>query len=191
MPESNIFFIADCHFGDEMIARYESRPYIPAGEIVERFNQVVSPDDKTYFLGDIASSDFVATGRLKETIAQMNGYKVLVLGNHDREISVSPSFWMDIGFDEISTNPVLVDNFFLASHEPLYVTANMPYVNVFGHVHGNPNYKTYSAGGACVCVERHEYAPVSLSKIKSEIAYERDFLICPIKHAELTDGDDD
>lgn len=132
MPESSIFFIADCHFGDEMIARYESRPYTPTSEIVERFNQVVSPDDKTYFLGDIASSSFVAAGRLKETIAQMNGYKVLVLGNHDREISVSPSFWMDIGFDEVSTNPVLVDNFFLASHEPLYITANMPYVNVFG-----------------------------------------------------------
>ncbi len=51
-----IYFIADTHFGDERILRYENRPFHNAQdmdrELARRWNETVAPDDKVYVLGD-------------------------------------------------------------------------------------------------------------------------------------------
>lgn len=50
-------------------------------EIVRRWNEVVMPDDTVYHLGD------VALGKIDDSlprVGELNGYKVLILGNHDR-----------------------------------------------------------------------------------------------------------
>ena len=139
-----IRFVADYHFGDEWVSRYENRiidPYDSA-EFIKRFNNIVKSNDITYFAGDIATKEFIESGTLSVILSAMNGYKILILGNHDREISIDPKFWMEQGFDEVSTNPIVVEDFFIVSHEPMYMSNNMPYVNIFGHVHANDIYKT-------------------------------------------------
>lgn len=50
-------------------------------EIVRRWNEVVSPDDTVYHLGD------VALGRIDDSlprVGELNGYLILEEGNHDR-----------------------------------------------------------------------------------------------------------
>lgn len=75
-----------------------------------------------------------------------------MLGNHDRHRT--PAQWRSLGFAEAVPWPLVWEGFFLLSHEPLYVNRNMPYANVFGHVHGNPAYRDVSPRSVCVSVER-------------------------------------
>lgn len=44
---------------------------------------------------------------------------------------------------------------------------NMPYANLFGHVHDSPIIKTYSKQHYCVSVERINYMPISFDDIIS------------------------
>ena len=73
-----IYFIADTHFGDERIRRYENRPFDSASamnqELIRRWNETVSPEDTVYVLGD--------WGELSPIL--LHGKKYLVKGNHDR-----------------------------------------------------------------------------------------------------------
>ena len=159
------FFIADSHFGDESIRKYENRPFATAAEMdeamVDRWNSTVSEEDEVYVLGD-----FGADGHEGEILARLNGVKYLVKGNHD---TASNDHYRRQGFTEVYDHPILLDSFWLLSHDPLYVCTNMPYANLFGHVHANPIFKTYSAQHYCVSVERTDYAPISFSKIKQII----------------------
>ena len=70
---------------------------------------------------------------------------------------------------EVYDLPVIYNGFFILSHEPLYVNTNMPYANLFGHVHANPMYKDFSPQHVCVCVERTDYRPISMEEIMHKI----------------------
>lgn len=50
-------------------------------EIIRRWNEVVSPEDTVYHLGDIALGPI---DKSLAKITRLNGYKIAVLGNHDR-----------------------------------------------------------------------------------------------------------
>lgn len=84
MPET--FFIGDTHFGHKGIINFEStKPYRPFSciqehdeELIRRWNHAVGPKDNVWHLGDFCfgKHNIAIAGRL-------NGYKRLVLGNHD------------------------------------------------------------------------------------------------------------
>ena len=152
-----IYFIADTHFGDERIRRYENRPFdnvqIMDRELIRRGNETVSPEDTVYVLGD--------WGNLSPTLLQ--GTKYLIKGNHD---TLTNQAYRDMGFAEVYDMPVLLDEFWILSHEPLYVCENMPYANLFGHVHASPLYRTFSSQHYCVSAERIGYTPVSFQAVK-------------------------
>ena len=153
-----IFFIADTHFGDERILRYENRPFKNAeemnGEIIRRWNSAVTEDDTVYHLGDVGDDSLVKS---------LNGRKFLIKGNHD---TAENERYRRAGFLEVYDLPVILEQFWILSHEPLYVSKNMPYANIFGHVHANPIYKDSSGQSFCASVERISYAPVSFGEIK-------------------------
>lgn len=65
---------------------------------------------------------------------------------------------------------MVLDGFFMLSHEPMYINSYTPYANIFGHVHGNPMYRDKSGHSFCACVERTGYRPVSFDMIKKEMA---------------------
>lgn len=156
-----VYFIADTHFDDENILRYENRPFETVDKmnqaIIDNWNTRITEKDTVYFLGDIGNDSYVA---------QLKGIKYLIKGNHDTREN---AYYRSIGFTEVYDLPVVYDNFWILSHEPLYMNRNMPYANIFGHVHDNPSYKTVSVRSYCVCVERINYTPVSLEQIHSEI----------------------
>ena len=85
---SNIFFIADPHFGHEGVCRFlredgsKLRPWEKAADMdeamVENWNRVVGINDKVYCLGDI-----VMKKEFLPVMARLKGKKNLVRGNHD------------------------------------------------------------------------------------------------------------
>ena len=158
---SNIFFIADTHFGSEAIRLYENRPFADTGEmdreLIARWNRVVSEDDIVYHLGD-----FGADGHEAEILSRLKGVKYLVKGNHD---TGSNEYYRQAGFREVYDLPVILRSFWILSHEPLYVNTNMPYANLFGHIHANPMYKDFSPQHFCACVERTDYTPIAFDRV--------------------------
>ena len=100
---------------------------------------------------------------IKNIINELNGYKILILGNHDRDYPYK--FWKESGFDEVYSYPIIFREWFILSHEPLYINSHMPYFNIFGHVHGNKIYTDCSAQSFCVSVERIDYTPVEYNEI--------------------------
>lgn len=161
----SVFFIADTHFDSEAILRYENRPFADVSEMndamIRRWNDVVSNEDSVYLLGD-----FGADGREEEILCALNGTKYLVKGNHD---TGSNQYYRDAGFQEVYDLPVLYQSFWLLSHEPVYVNENMPYANLFGHVHASPIYRDCSAHHFCVSAERLNFTPVSMAEIMARV----------------------
>lgn len=161
----NVFFIADTHFGDDKILRYENRPFESVEQMDEelalRWNEAVGPEDAVFHLGDFSVHP---PDRDRELLSRLNGEKVLVLGNHDRHRT--PEEWRGLGFAEAVPWPILYKGFFLLSHEPVYVNQNMPYANLYGHVHSSPSYRDFSPQSVCVSAERTEYAPLPFDRVR-------------------------
>ena len=159
------FFIADTHFGDDNIRRYENRPYESVSEMdramIENWNKTVNENDEIYILGD-----FGAEGYEREILSRLNGVKYLIKGNHDTNMN---DFYREVGFKEVYDLPVLYKNFWVLSHDAIYVNRNMPYANLFGHVHNNPIIKDYSSQHFCVSVERISYTPISFEEIVKKV----------------------
>lgn len=150
------FFIADTHFGEDAIRRYENRPFSSVSEMDEALI-----DDAVYVPGD-----FGATGREKEILDRLNGKKYLVTGNHDTE---SNDYYRAAGFQEVYDLPVLYKGFWILSHDAVYVNRNMPYANLFGHMHSNPIIKDYSSQHFCVSSERIHYTPILFEEIARKV----------------------
>ena len=49
---------------------------------------------------------------------------------------------------------------------------NMPYANLFGHIHNSPLFKDYSNHHFCVSAERINYTPISLEEIIEKVISE-------------------
>lgn len=89
-----IFFTSDWHLGWESTLVYDERPFQTPEEqnqdLVKRFNNMVKPEDTTYFLGDMGKPK-----DLLEVLPQLNGKKILIRGNHDKGMQSC----MNLGFD--------------------------------------------------------------------------------------------
>lgn len=159
------YFIADTHFGEDNIRRYEKRPFGSASEmdetIIGNWNRVVNGDDEVYILGD-----FGADGNEQDVLKTLNGTKYLIKGNHDTKAN---EYYRAVGFKEVYDMPVLFKGFWILSHEPVYVNSNMPYANLFGHVHNSPIIKDYSSQHFCVSAERTDYTPILFEDIAKKV----------------------
>lgn len=186
-PKSGVFFCSDLHFNHRNIIKYCNRPWNSGfgedGELIvtdddlsrmnedliKNFNSVAGADSTTWFLGDFCMGPNQKE-KIPELRARLNGKINIVLGNHDRH---SVKFYYDAGFDRVYDRPVVINDFVVLSHAPMeFVKA--PFFNVYGHIHDCASYKTWSADSCCVCVERHEYRPVSMETIMKKTAELRD-----------------
>ena len=80
-----VWFTSDLHLGHVNIIRYSCRPFADVDAmdraLIDGWNEVVTPGDDVWVLGD------VAMGRIDSTLAlaaRLRGRKHLVCGNHDR-----------------------------------------------------------------------------------------------------------
>jgi len=153
--------ISDSHFNHGNIILYENRPFSCKEEMnnymIEKWNSIVAERDKVFHLGDFSFGNKEFT---KELISKLNGDIALILGNHDR--SKTDSWWTEVGIKNVYRYPIIMDEFFILSHEPIYLNKNMPYMNIHGHIHSNnlDNPQYINMG-----VENYDYEPQNLDKI--------------------------
>lgn len=163
-----IYFIGDLHFGDENIIKFDNRPFNTVEEmdkeLIKRWNAAVTVDDDIYINGDIGNIN-------SDTLSQLNGNKYLIMGNHDELL---PYGYIEMGFVNAYDHPIILEDFYIISHEPMYVNNNSPYANIFAHIHNNPMYKGVSTRSFCTsaCRSKVNYSPVSFQYIKNCISVE-------------------
>jgi len=139
-PE-HIFFTSDTHFNHSNIIHFCNRPFRDVEEMNEtiicNWNNVVSPDDIVFHLGD-----FCLGGAAEWTsiLDRLNGHIYLILGNHDLK-NIRQGFISR--FEHVSMQMrIMVDK------QPVYLN-HYPFLcfdggykdvwQLFGHVHTRPN----------------------------------------------------
>jgi calcineurin-like phosphoesterase family protein len=96
-------------------------------------------------------------------VSLLNGKIRLVLGNHDKR--KKPHWYNDLGFDAVYEFPIIIEDWFIVSHEPIkYLTQKMPYVNIHGHTHDEEYANPQRVN---VCWEILDGYPISFDEIKS------------------------
>lgn len=164
------FLIADTHFGHANIIKYENRPFENVEDmdklIIENWNKVVQKNDLVFVLGDVSLYNKDKTIQI---IQELSGQKTLILGNHDK--SRSPTFWRSVGFTEVYKYPIIFKNFYILSHEPIYLNSNMPYMNIHGHIHSKKVVSLEEDKKIQqffnVSVENINYTPINFNFIKN------------------------
>lgn len=153
-----MWFSSDHHFGHKNIIKFSNRPYpnlqLMQECLIGNHNNVVSEQDIWICVGDFA---FLPDSVANDILDQMNGYKVLVIGNHD----INKKKVKRLNFDAIYPSLVLTlwDIEFFVSHYPFeYIEPGV--FNIHGHQHVNHETVT-GLPFFNVNVEFHNYKPVS------------------------------
>lgn len=169
------FFIADTHFFDKRIIYNCNRPFKNVEEmsdiLIENWNKTVKNTDVVWILGDffrfINNEDDPHDNKergFNDIVNNLKGEKNLIIGNHDIK---SLDFYRS-KFNFVSPYPILFNNYFLLSHEPLLLSQTTPYFNLYGHVHNDERFED-TLTSICVSVERINYRPISLEEINDRI----------------------
>lgn len=149
------FFIADTHFRHENVIKYDQRPFNNVQEmenkLIENWNKVVSKDDLIYHLGDFSFCNLVDSSLI---LRELNGYKILIRGNHDRS---TKSCWA-MGWDCVQDYAMVQigSHLVVLTHDPAHVHQWDGFV-LHGHTHKTSTHKKYF----CVSCNLHDYAPVT------------------------------
>lgn len=189
---TNIWFTSDTHFGHANIIEYSHRPFKDPDHmnevLIENWNSVIGEDDTIYHLGDVAMGPWE---KWDGVLSRLNGYKVLVVGNHDRifkgmsarqneRFADQYAGW----FDEVHHN---VENFELFNGEIVNLS-HFPYEAdhmekarhmefrlhdngvpiIHGHTHSEKDVISYSEKGTVqihVGVDSSNYTPVSEQQV--------------------------
>ena len=132
-------------------------------EMIKRWNSVVGKNDIVWNLGDFC---FGGKENAEKIFPQLNGKINLIMGNHDRH---KISWYYDLGFHRVYDRQIIINDFVILSHAPLmFLNNNCPFFNCCGHIHDSSAYQTWTKNSCCVCVERHNYYPVSWKTIKQK-----------------------
>ncbi len=151
--EDNVFITSDLHFYHKNIIKYcpkfrenfhtleEMNEYIlkqfdelPAGSIVINNGDLYLNSSKKF--DDI----IYLVDRMKANDKQL----WLIMGNHDREMAAymkdapsddSREVLLALGFDKVYDYPILIEDKYLLSHEPVYMHPNSNIINIYGHTH--------------------------------------------------------
>jgi len=159
---SKTFVYADPHFSHKGVTQFlradgtKLRPWDDANlmdkDLINLYNSVVDPNDKVYFLGDIAFKPSAL-----HILARLNGDKVLIKGNHDTlKLSQYSVYFRDI-------RACGIFNKFLLTHIPVHPSQKARWKgNIHGHMHGNSLDDPWYT---CVSVEQTEYKPINIETV--------------------------
>lgn len=154
--------ISDTHFHHSKILGYCQRPFETVEEmnevLIKNWNSVINEDDIVYILGDFC---FGNKEMLREIVSQLKGRKILILGNHDR---LTKGAYLDVGFETVTKNPMIVDEDFILSHHPLQGDLGKFY-NIHGHKHKLPSEAQFSPKHFDIGVDDHNFFPHNLDTV--------------------------
>lgn len=173
------YFSSDLHFGHNKDFMYELRGFHSIEEhdeiIIKNWNEIVKPEDKVYILGDLMLND---TDTGIEKVNQLNGRKVIILGNHDTPIRIERyreelNDIIDIMYAyQFKYNK----HYLYLSHYPT-ITANYdddkPWakhlINLFGHTHQKEKFYNNNPYMYNVGLDANDNKPVSIDEILERI----------------------
>lgn len=166
------FYTADHHFGHANILKFQKNRRDTFGDIeehdeglIKRWNEVVSPSDTVYHIGDISFR--MEEDRLLEILKRLNGEISLILGNHDQVASKGKcrnrfrfvDKYMTVHDKDIDRKIFLCHysmNVWNASHHGVW--------HLYGHSHGslpdNPNSMSFDVGVDC-----HDFYPIDSLRV--------------------------
>ena len=157
-----IRFISDPHFGHKNMAIHRGfhDEFCMDEHIIEQWNKVVRKHDTTWILGDITmeKNDY-------EILNRLQGYKRVVLGNHDQGNHVKHmiNYVNSIhGMEKIRSKQF--GNIWL-THCPVFAQEfdyRINY-NIHGHIHNG--YKIADKRYINVCMEVQDYTPKTLEQL--------------------------
>ncbi|USN15385.1 hypothetical protein KIKIMORA_02390 [Brevundimonas phage vB_BpoS-Kikimora] len=167
----DIWFASDHHLGHEKCCTTflrddgtPLRPFANAEEmneaLIQRHNEVVKPQDKVYFLGDVA-----ITQKNLPLVGFMHGSKRLIRGNHD----IFPTKKYQEFFKEVYGVRVLTEfGGIVLTHVPIHPSQLRRFkVNVHGHLHDKV---LEEPGYINVSVEQIDYRPIHIDEILAQAA---------------------
>lgn len=164
---NRVFVISDTHFNHTNIIDYCHRPFSSVEEmnevLIRNWNKVVRNSDKIFCLGDfcLGSKDMC-----REITSRLNGFKTLIIGNHDRW---NKKFYEECGFDEVCKRPTIYDRHIILSHAPLKMTDckfdDIKVYNIYGHIHNNVSEGGNNTNSYCVSVENVDYTPILIDEV--------------------------
>ena len=167
MPK--VWFTADCHFGHSEIIVYCDRPFETRKEmdrsLIDKWNSRVAEDDLVFVLGDFTMKR-TDIGFVEARLRQLNGRKILILGNHDY---LNAFDYVDAGFESVHTHYVFEEEEQLIhlTHDPAVAQILPTAYWACGHVH--KLFKTAMDGHVVnVGVDVRDYAPMSLEELIEE-----------------------
>lgn len=199
MERKLTFFTSDWHLGHANAIKFDSRPFKDLAHmhkvLINNYNSTVLPEAICYFLGDVG---LCKAEIIKSIIDQLNGTKVLILGNHDRNLN----YMYKLGFDVVLHGATLViagqrvtlshcplkgikredtegmrgaeskDNWHGEKKNHLFSTENCGQFHLHGHIHSPNSGKSVKIldKQRDVGVVANNYRPVSISEIESWIS---------------------
>lgn len=191
-----LWFTSDTHFYHTNIIQYCNRPYSSVEEmneaLVTNWNEVVAPTDTVYHLGDFS----LAARPVELFTPRLNGTKILVPGNHDwchpshkkSRTDESKAKWIrfyeDSGWRVMGTSLSYVPGLERVNicHLPYSDSSDLRKLNKFGllddglpllcgyvHIAWTKRGNTLNVG-----VDKHDYRPISLDRVKELLATDGD-----------------
>lgn len=159
--DKNVWIWSDLHIGHNNIIKYSQRPFNALEHmhdvLIDNFNSCVSKNDISIWVGDVG---FGTDGFINSVLDRFNGYKILVLGNHD----INKGKVRKLNFDEIHLTYKIdaIDLSLILSHYPID-NLSIDYINVHGHLHiGRELNSDQHINVNC---EFHEYMPINLQDL--------------------------
>ena len=180
---SNVFFTSDTHFHHENILKFCNRPFKDVDEmdkqLIENWNNKVGPHDWIFHLGDFA---FGGSDVWNNALKQLNGHKVLIIGNHDRK-NIREGYmkyfdWVGMQLQlQIEGRSVYLNHYPFLCYGGSWRNEENAVWELFGHVHSCPNSTGKDADRLKmlfpyqydVGVDNNNYTPVSWNEIKDII----------------------
>ena len=136
---------SDLHIGHKNVLKYnaDSRKSDTLDgmheRLVKQWNVKVQPSDTVYILGDVSYCARVA--EVISTLARLNGKKILVAGNHDKEMlkdrGFKDQFIEIVNYKEVNFNKKKIVMF----HFPIaqWNGKHKGSIHLHGHCHGMPS----------------------------------------------------
>lgn len=165
-----VWFTSDLHFGHRSVIQHSKRPFADIDEMDRKlilgWNSVVAARDHIFVLGDFS---FRKSHETLSILAQLNGIKYLLLGNHDKGLKKAELSMFDGGVEhyheiDVDDQRIVMCHFAFRSWNKMHYGS----WNLHGHSHGTlkPQGKQIDVG---VDTFHAYYMPMSFIGVQNEL----------------------
>lgn len=170
------FFTSDLHIGHDKDFIWQSRGFSSIEEhdteILKRWNETVSSEDRVFILGDLCLGG--NDSEWNRIYKMLNGQKFFVYGNHDTASKIN-KYVTEYNMEDLGYVNIYKYNKrkkFYLSHYPTLVGNHGEKAflwNLSGHTHSKEKFQFKDSCIYNVAVDAHNCTPVSIEQIIEDI----------------------